>query len=114
MVTVYVENGLNQPVSVQVLGSMSNPPVSTIAIGSTFVVNQNSADFRTLIPEQAGWVPYLTVSLYSSVAPTTGSVRVFLVRSDNTIEVIAGNFPIRDTVVHTYLTDPSNISVVPW
>ena len=113
-VTIYVENSLDQPVTVQILGAPSNPPSSTVPIGTSFTVNAGSADFRTLIPEQVGWIPYLTVSLYSSTAPTAGLVRVILIRADNSTDIIVSKLPIRDTAVHTYATDPSYISVVAW
>jgi hypothetical protein len=113
-VTVYVENSLDQAVTVQILGAPSNPPSSTVAIGTSFTVNPGSADFRTLIPEQTGWTPYITVSLSASTAPTQGAVKVTLIRVDGSTQVIVNNLAIRDTSTHSYATDPNYISVVPW
>jgi len=113
-VTIYVENSLDQPVTVQILGAPSNPPSSTVPIGTSFTVNAGSADFRTLIPEQAGWTPYITVSVSCSTAPTSGSVRVILLRIDGTSDVVVNNLAIRDTLAHTYVTDPNHIKIVPW
>jgi hypothetical protein len=113
-ITIYVENTLNQPITIQILGAPSNPPSSTVPIGSSFTVNPGSADFRTLIPEQTGWTPYITVSLSASTAPTQGAVKVTLIRIDGSTQVIVNNIPITDTTTHNYSTDPNYITVVPW
>jgi len=113
-VTIYVENSLDQPVTVQILGAPSNPPSSTVPIGTSFTVNAGSADFRTLIPEQSGWTPYITVSVSCSTAPASGSVRVILLRIDGTSDVVVNNLAIRDTLAHTYVTDPNHIKIAPW
>ncbi|MCC6050479.1 MAG: hypothetical protein LM580_07215 [Thermofilum sp.] len=114
IVTVYVENSLNQPVTVQILGAVSSSPSSTVPIGSSFTVSAGAADAKTLVPESSGWLPYITVSLACSTAPTSGAVRVLLIRFDGTTVVIVNNLAIRDTSAHTYATDPSYVSVVPW
>jgi len=113
-VTVYVENSLDQPVAVQILGAPSNPPTSTAPIGPSFTVNPGSADFRTLVPEQTGWTPHITVSVSCSTAPTSGSVKVMLLRIDGSSDIIVNNLAIRDTLKHDYSTDPAYISVVAW
>jgi len=66
LITIYVESTLDQPVNIQILGAPSNPPTSTVPIGSSFTVNPGSADFRTLIPEQTGWTPYITTLIFLS------------------------------------------------
>jgi hypothetical protein len=114
IVTVYVENGLDQPVAVQILGAVSSKPAKAVAIGTSFTVPAGGADFRTLVPEQTGWLPFITVSLACSAAPTTGSVRVLLVKMDGTVTTIVRDLGIRDTTTHDYSTDPSNILVVAW
>jgi hypothetical protein len=114
IVTVYVENGLDQPVSVQILGVASSTPTNTVPIGTSFAVPAGGADFRTLVPEYAGWLPFITVSLACSTAPTTGSVKVLLVKMDGTTTTIVSDLAIRDTAVHSHSTDPSKIFIVAW
>jgi len=114
LVTIYVESTLDQPVNVQILGAPSNPPSSTVPIGTSFTVNPGSADFRTLIPEQTGWTPYITVSLSAPTAPTNGYVKVTMFRIDGTSVVIVNNLAITDTLKHDYSTDPAYISVTSW
>jgi hypothetical protein len=113
IVTVYVENTLDQPVTVQLLGVSSNNPSTTVPIGSSFTVPPNSADAKTLVPESSGWLPYITVSLACTTAPTTGAVNAYLVRLDGTVSTIA-SIQIRDTSTHTYKTDPASITLAPW
>jgi hypothetical protein len=113
IVTVYVENTLDQPVTVQILNAISSSPSMTVPIGPSFTVSPNSADAKTLVPESSGWLPYITVSLSCTTAPTTGAVTVYLVRLDGTVSTIA-SIRIRDTSTHTYKTDPASIFVVPW
>ncbi|MCC6049147.1 MAG: hypothetical protein LM580_00470 [Thermofilum sp.] len=114
IVTVYVENGLDQPVTVQILGAASSSPSVTVPIGSSFTVPAGAADAKTLVPESSGWLPYITVSLSCSTAPSSGAVKVLLVRLDGTTTIVVNNLAIRDTSTHTYATDPSYISVVAW
>lgn len=111
--TVYVENALDQPVAVQILGAISRNPATTVPIGASFTVPANGADAKTLVPEQSGWLPFITVSLSCATAPTSGTVNVYLVRFDGTVSTIA-SIAIRDTSVHTYRTDPASISLAPW
>jgi hypothetical protein len=113
IVSVYVENTLDQPVTVQLLGAISNNPSTTVPIGSSFTVSPNSADSKTLVPESSGWLPYITVSLSCTTAPTTGAVNVYLVRLDGSVSTIA-RIQIRDTSTHTYKTDPASIFLAPW
>jgi hypothetical protein len=114
IVTVYVENSLDQPVTVQILGATSNSPSATVPIGSSFTVSAGAADAKTLVPESSGWLPYITVSLACSTAPSSGTVKVLLVRLDGTTTVVVNNLAVRDTATHTYSTDPAYISVVAW
>jgi hypothetical protein len=114
VVTVYVENGLDQPVTVQILGATSSSPSFTVPIGSGFTVSAGAADAKTLVPESSGWLPYITVSLACSTAPTSGTVNVKLIRLDGTTTVVVNDLVIRDTSTHTYATDPQYISVVAW
>ena len=114
VVTVCVENSLNQPVTVQILGATSSSPSATVPIGSGFTVSAGAADAKTLVPESSGWLPYITVSLACSTAPTSGAVKVLLIRLDGTTSVIVSNLSIRDTSTHTYATHPRYISVVAW
>jgi len=111
--TVYVENGLDQPVAVQVLGAISDKPPATVPIGSSFTVSAGATDAKTLVPESSGWLPYITVSLTCFAAPTSGAVRVLLIKPDGTVATVA-SIAIRDTSTHTYTTDPQYISLAPW
>jgi len=113
IVTVYVESTLDQPVTVQILGAASGSPAATVPICSSITVPPNSADAKTLAPEQSGWLPYITVSLSCTTAPTTGAVTVLLIRLDGTVSTVA-RIQIRDTLTHTYKTDPASITLVPW
>jgi hypothetical protein len=113
IVSVYVENTLDQPVTVQILGAISSSPAATVPIGSSFTVPPNSADAKTLVPESSGWLPYITVSLACTTAPTTGVINVYLVRLDGSVSTIA-SIQIRDTSTHTYQTDPASIFLAPW
>ncbi|MCC6050827.1 MAG: hypothetical protein LM580_08975 [Thermofilum sp.] len=113
IVTVYVESTLDQPVTVQILGAVSSSPSTTVPIDSSFTVPPNSADAKTLVPESSGWLPYITVSLSCTTAPTTGAVNVYLVRLDGTVSTVA-RIQIRDTSTHTYKTDPASITLAPW
>jgi len=113
-VTVFVDNGLNQAVTVQIKGNRVKDLAKSVNVGSSFAVPAGSADARTLTPDTCGWLPYLTASLQCSTAPTSGSVTVYLIRSRGDEVKIVDNLAIRDTNAHNASTDPNNIFIVEW
>jgi len=113
-ITLYINNQLNQPVTVQVKGNITNSASGLVDIGSSFTVSASTADAKTLSPDTCGFLPYITVSLSCSTAPTSGSVSIYRVRSKTDIATIVNSLPIRDTNTHDPTTDPTVITIVEW
>jgi hypothetical protein len=113
-ITIYVDNGLDQSVTIQIKGNRVQSLTKSVNVGSPFSVPAGSQDARVLTPDTSGFFPYITVSLVCSTAPTTGSVTIYRIRPDNTEAIIVNALAIRDTNSHDASKDPSNIFVIEW
>ena len=98
-ITIFVENGLDQDVSIQVKGNREKSTAGAINVGSSFTVVKNSNDARTLTPDTSGWLPYITVTAKCSTSPSTGKLTVWLVRARED-QVKLMELEIRDTEEH--------------
>jgi len=111
--TVFVVNSLDQDITVQIKGMRTEEYSSVVDVGPSFTVASESVDARTLTPETSGWLPYITVELQCSSAPSSGSVTVYLIKSQGYEEVLVDALEIRDSNVHNPSTD-SEISILEW
>jgi len=112
--TVFIVNNLNQSVTVQLIGCRDSACSDSVNIGSAFTVNANSKDARTLTPDTSGWLPYITVQVQCSTAPSSGTLDIYFIRLANDQAKIVSSFAIRDANVHSFSTDPNNIFIVSW
>lgn len=81
MFTVYVDNQLDQTVSVKVYHNRVKSTAKAIASGvDALSVASASQDARTFTPNNAGWLPWLYVQAQCSSAPSSGSVTVYVVK----------------------------------
>jgi len=113
-VTVFVINGLDQSVTVQVRGNRTKSVSGAINVGSSFVVPASSTDARTLSIDTSGWLPALFTQVSCTTAPTAGALTVYLVRNIDDQDLMVNNLAIRDTNVHDPSTDPNSIFIVEW
>ena len=113
-VTIFVENGLDQDVAVQVRGNRVKSTSGAINVGASFTVAKNSNDARTLTPDTSGWLPYIYVELQCPTAPSSGSVTVYLVKTRDDQVKLVDALEIRDTNVHNPDTDPNKIFIQEW
>ena len=71
---VWVYNGTNQTVNIQVIGNVTNDQsYPDYAIGSAYSVNSGYADMYVLSVESA-LTPFVSVQVSAGVAPTSGAV----------------------------------------
>jgi len=113
-VTIYVINGLDQTVTVQIKGNRTQSTTNASSVGASFTVSASSSDFRTLIAEQSGILPYIYVEVSCSSTPTSGSVSVYLIRGRDDEETLVNALEIRDTNTHTPSTDSTKILIRRW
>jgi hypothetical protein len=114
VVTVFIDNGLNQAVNVQIVGCRDRGCSDSVDVGSVIVVPAGSKDARTLTPETSGWLPFITVRVWCTTAPATGAVSVWLVRSaEDQVEIVKA-LEVRDTAVHSFASDPGKVFVREW
>jgi hypothetical protein len=112
--TVFVDNGLNQAVTVQVKANREASATKGVNVGSAFSVAAGSTDARIVSPETSGWLPYVFVEVSCSTAPTSGSLTIYFVKSKANQPKLVDALEIRDTSVHNPSTDPSKIFIVEW
>jgi len=114
LITVFVDNGLDQDVTIQIKANRVENTSKAVDIGSAFTVSANSTDARSLSVETSGWLPYLFVEVQCSVAPTSGSLSIYRVRSKDEQVALVNSLEIRDTNVHNPNTDPEKVLIQEW
>jgi hypothetical protein len=114
IVSVFVDNGLDQAVTVQVKANREKAYAKAVNVGSAFTVSANSADARTLSPDTSGWLPYIMVEVSCSTAPTSGALDVYLVRSKDDQPKLVDSLAISDTSPHNPSTDPAKVIILEW
>ena len=80
IITIFVDNDLNQAVSVQVKGNRVNSVTGAVDIGSAFTVAADERESRTLTPDTSGWLPYTFVTVTASAAPTEDAINVYIIK----------------------------------
>lgn len=80
LVTIFVDNTLDQVISVQVYGNRANTAVGAVTIGAPFNVAINDQEARTLDPTDEGYLPYIFVEITAAGVPTLGDVDAYIVR----------------------------------
>jgi len=74
--SIIVHNGLNQQVSIQVEGSIDDTFNNPLTVGNSFNVAAGEDDYDTL----TDYLPFLRAVISCTVAPTTGTVTVYLAK----------------------------------
>ena len=80
IITVFVDNDLNESVSVQMKGNRVNSVTGAVNIGSAFTVAADDRESRTLTPDTSGWLPYIFVTVTAPVAPTEDAIDVYIIK----------------------------------
>ena len=79
---LYVNNGLNQSVSIQIQGCYTNSPTDTdwVNIGTAQAVSASTKSVIGVneVPALNNYFPYLRVTATCSIAPTTQALDVYL------------------------------------
>lgn len=78
--TVFVDNGLDQQVSVQVMGNRVNSTSGAVTIGASFSVAANDQEARTIDPTDEGYLPYIYLVVTAAVAPTAGVLNAYVIK----------------------------------
>ena len=72
--TVIIENGLNQPVSLQCQGSASADFLNFFNLGSSFDADASANSYQTC----TSYIPYFRVVATCAVAPSSGALTVYI------------------------------------
>lgn len=78
VITVWVENGLDQDVSVQIKGNRVNSTTGAVDIGTAFDVATVDRDAETITDE--GFLPYIFIEVTAAGVPTTGDLNAYLIK----------------------------------
>jgi hypothetical protein len=101
VISIFVDNSLDQSVTIQLKANRANSSTGAVNVGSSFSVAASSTDSRSLTPDTAGWLPYLFATVVCSVAPASGNLTVYAIRSKTDETKIFDTLAIRDTNTHT-------------
>ena len=80
VITIWVENGLDQNVSVQVKGNRVNDVAGAVDIGDAFDVATVDREARTMEPVDEGFLPYIFIEVTAAGVPTAGDLNAYLIR----------------------------------
>jgi len=80
IITVWVENGLDDGVSVQVKGNRVNSVVGAVDIGAAFDVATDDREARTMEPTDEGFLPFIFIEVTAAGVPTDGNLNAYLIR----------------------------------
>ena len=72
--TFFVNNALDQAVSVQIYGNITNSVTGAVTIGAAFTVATVDQESRTFTSNTAGWMPYIYIVVTAAVIPTSGTI----------------------------------------
>ena len=78
-VTVYIENGHNQDLTITIRGNKEKTTMGSVELVSAFTVAAGTAVSYTLTPETTGWLPYIYITATASTAPTTGEINATII-----------------------------------
>jgi len=114
LISIFIDNGLDQDVTVQVKTNREAVHAKAVNVGSAFTVSANSQDARSLSVETSGWLPYIMVEVQCSVAPTSGALDIYRIRGRDDEVKLVDSLEIRDTNLHTPTTDPNKVLIQEW
>lgn len=80
VVTIVVENGLDQAVSVQPNGSRLSTVVGYAAMGAAVDVPAAGMNYIMLTPTIRGWMPFVFVIVTAAAPPTSGVLNVYALK----------------------------------
>ena len=78
-ITIYIENGHNQDLTITIRGNKEKTTMGSVELVSAFTVSTGTAVSYTLTPETTGWLPYIYVTAKAATAPTTGEINVTII-----------------------------------
>jgi len=80
IITVWVKNGLDQNVNVQVKGNRVNSTTGAVNMGTAFDVTTDDEEARTYEPTDEGFLPYIFIEVTAAGVPTSGNLNAYLIR----------------------------------
>ena len=80
VITIWVENGLDQNVSVQIKGNRVDSTTGAVDIGVAFNVATVDREARTMEPTDEGFLPYIFIEVTAAGVPTTGDLNAYLIK----------------------------------
>lgn len=80
IITIWVENGLDQNVSVQVKGNRVNSVDGAVDIGDAFDVATVDREARTMEPTDEGFLPFIFIEVTAAGVPAAGDLNAYLIK----------------------------------
>lgn len=114
LISVFIDNGLNQDISVQLMANREKAYAKAVISGTAFLVPANNQKAVALSSETSGWLPYMMVQVSCTVAPTSGTLTIYRLRSKDDEVKLVDALRIRDTQLHDASTDADKVLIVEW
>jgi hypothetical protein len=74
--TIFVKNGLNQTVTIQLQGSRNRPFTDFVDIGSSFDVAATTNGYGTI----SDYFPFIRIRASCATSPTTGTLDIWILK----------------------------------
>ena len=76
--TFYVDNQLDDDVTIQIMGNRVGSATKAVTIGATWVVSTTDQGAKTINVTNNGWLPYLFITVTAAGVPTSGNLNAYL------------------------------------
>lgn len=114
LISIFVDNGLDQPVVVQLKANRTETATKAVNVCNAFQVIAGGSNARSFSAETSGWLPYLFVQIYCTATPTSGSLSIWRIRSRDDQEKLVDDLEIRDVTTKDPVTNPDEILIQEW
>lgn len=113
LISIYIDNGLNQNVTVQIKANREKAHAKAVTVGQSFIVAANSQVAKSMSIQTSGWLPYIMVEVFCNVVPTAGNLTIYRLKTKNEVKLVDA-LGIRDGILHTSLTDSTKVLIQDW
>lgn len=78
--TVFVDNQLDEDVTVQIYSNRSYTTTKALNVGLTWIVSATDQEAKTITVDNNGWLPYMFITVVASSTPTSGNLNAYILK----------------------------------
>lgn len=80
VMTIWIENGLDQNISVQVKGNRVNSVTDAVDVGNAFNVATLDREAMTIVPANEGFLPCIFIEVTAAGVPIISNLNAYLIK----------------------------------